>query len=919
MKKNKAPITITAPVRKIDRLLFLGSPKALIEKTYRNQNIYFNVRGARSYGSLGWNTNNNAASKFAHLEYNKLGTTVTLSKDLELNFIHNAQSSEFKKASPSSGIKINNKGGIDFHCIGTITGGLKFSLNILEYDNNSDRMGIARVPLNKEFRYMPNAQVKKIVLNLRLEGKGRLFLKEIKIDFDSKKELKTSNQTNDSFESATNAKANVGVIPSLYRATQSKPHTLKNTRIAGIMDPFTQHSYENECDVLQLHPESWQQQLIDFAPHFVFIESAWQGLDSLWKTKISHNSVELQAILSWCNGQKIPTLLWNKEDPVHYGTFLKVAQQVDYIFTTDIDCIPKYKHDCNTENVFLLPFAAQTKNHNPIESFPRKDGFCFAGSYYLRYPERQKDIAMLTETVSKFEQLEIYDRNFDNDHPHYKFPESFSKYIVGTLPFEKIDVAYKGYKYGINLNTIKESQSMFARRVFELMASNTIVVSNFSRGMRRLFGDLVISSDKNTEIQKKLKPLIEDDIHYKKHRLLALRKVMSEHTYKHRLSYLLETVKDWHLKEESKSIVILGIARSANDIENLKLQFIRQSYADKFLCIYLQGPNDTLEMHSDDILITSNNKTILEKIDCANYIGIFSATDYYGENYLLDSILATNYSDADGIGKHCYYHFADEQLELSNSSAQYQDTSELLLHRSIMRSTFFSEEKFKEFVRKPENVKLTIPLKLLALDEFNYCSNVQNISPTQYQEMVDDLKVFNCGTATSPLYNVANRLPASESDRQSANPEQVVVTAAELHESIPQPTSSRVSLTVKNDELLIESKLDEEQHAYLYCEQYYLREDLNLRTNSEFQAISDLGDNHVKVVFEFFDDEKNKLSHHMGAVGEAMAMAIPNECQYVRLGLRLLGTGCTNISNICLLYTSPSPRDLSTSRMPSSA
>ena len=31
------------------------------------------------------------------------------------------------------------------------------------------------------------------------------------------------------------------------------------------------------------------------------------------------------------------------------------------------------------------------------------------------------------------------------------------------------------------------------------------------------------------------------------------------------------------------------------------------------------------------------------------------------------------------------------------------------------------------------------------------------------------------------------------------------------------------------------------------------------------------------------------------------------------------GLGKTTLSNICLLYTSPSPRDLSTSRMPSSA
>ncbi|MBL3684624.1 glycosyltransferase (plasmid) [Sinorhizobium meliloti] len=81
------------------------------------------------------------------------------------------------------------------------------------------------------------------------------------------------------------------------------------------------------------------------------------------------------------------------------------------------------------------------------------------------------------------------------------------------------------------MNTIKQSQTMFARRVFELLASNTVVVSNFSRGVRLLFGDLVISSDDAAELHRRLKPFCANDIDYRKFRLLGLRKVMEEHTY----------------------------------------------------------------------------------------------------------------------------------------------------------------------------------------------------------------------------------------------------------------------------------------------------------------------------------------------------------------------------------------------------
>ena len=37
------------------------------------------------------------------------------------------------------------------------------------------------------------------------------------------------------------------------------------------------------------------------------------------------------------------------------------------------------------------------------------------------------------------------------------------------------------------------------------------------------------------------------------------------------------------------------------------------------------------------------------------------------------------------------------------------------------------------------------------------------------------------------------------------------------------------------------------------------------------------------------------------------------------LALLFFSPACQKVSNPCLLYTSPSPRDLSTSRMPSSA
>ena len=98
-----------------------------------------------------------------------------------------------------------------------------------------------------------------------------------------------------------------------------------------------------------------------------------------------------------------------------------------------------------------------------------------------------------------------------DDHPDYTFPENFHSNIIGTLSFEDINLAYKGYDLALNLNTIKNSQTMFARRVFELIASNTLVFSNFSRGIKTLFGDLIFCSDSGVEILEKYTSLTQKD------------------------------------------------------------------------------------------------------------------------------------------------------------------------------------------------------------------------------------------------------------------------------------------------------------------------------------------------------------------------------------------------------------------------
>jgi hypothetical protein len=141
--------------------------------------------------------------------------------------------------------------------------------------------------------------------------------------------------------------------------------SLGEIKVACVMDEFTFHSYNPECQLFQLSPEHVVDELQAFNPDLLFIESAWRGKDNRWDRKIGTLSEELRAALQWCRERNIPSIFWNKEDPIHFETFLTTAQQFDYVFTTDIDCIARYKAALGHERVYLLPFACQPGIHNP--------------------------------------------------------------------------------------------------------------------------------------------------------------------------------------------------------------------------------------------------------------------------------------------------------------------------------------------------------------------------------------------------------------------------------------------------------------------------------------------------------------------------------------------------------------------------
>lgn len=672
---------------------------------------------------------------------------------------------------------------------------------------------------------------------------------------------------------------------------------VKQLRVAGVMDEFTFHSYDPECELLQLHPEHCIEQLERFKPHILFIESAWQGFEQLWKLKISTNGPEINACIDWCKRNGVPTLFWNKEDPVHFGTFIPLAKQVDYVFTTDIDCVPKYKAHVGHDQVYFLPFAAQPKTHNPIEIFDRKDAFNFAGSYYLRYPERQRDFAALINAVKDLRPVEIYDRNADNPHPHYTFPDEYKPMILGKLPFAEIDKAYKGYRYGINMNTIKQSQTMFARRVFELLASNTVVVSNFSRGVRLLFGDLVIASDNQKQLAERMEPIVNDELRYRKLRLLGLRKVMTEHTYAQRLAYIRAKLTGQSVKSVQPQVVLLAQAADEQEQQRLLCSFQRQCYENKQLYLIVAESNSTT-FDSSVIRFSSVQEAYdaVDQLSADVLVGGLHPDDYYGEQYLTDLALASTYSTASAFGKAARYKVESGALTLMGDAQQYRNVDTLCLRFALIRCRVLREDmQGRMLTNLAEQVVQCA--QSLAIDEFNYVENGALLAESECATALD-LVVTDKGVSFGEhLATVAESLPASlnESAADSSNLPQL--DAAALLDWIP--AKSGVALSLEKNALKVVSTLKPGQHAYLYSRSARTRQEMNLLLNSQFHLCSEQTFS-MRTVFEFQDQHGKKISHQMNAPGDKHALAIPAHCTKVRFGLRVEGPGTATIEKLIL-------------------
>ena len=535
-------------------------------------------------------------------------------------------------------------------------------------------------------------------------------------------------------------------------------------RIAAIMDDFTYASFEHEAIITQLTPTGWQQELESASPELLFVESAWRGVDALWTNKIAGVPQELKDIVAYCRQRNIPTVFWNKEDPVHLAHFLKAASLFDVVFTTDMDSIRLYQSALGHSRVFLLPFAAQPIFNNPIEEYERQDKFNFAGSYYHDYKERCRNFDAIMEATTSFRDVDIYDRNYHKNVPKkFRYPERYQKYIKGSLPYSEIDKAYKGYIYAITMNTIKFSSTMFARRAFELVASNTVTVGNYAKGVKTFLGDLTIASDSKDAITKQLERITASELNVSKYRLLGLRRVMAQHTYAERLKRVMSKVfSDAQEAPHDNRVAVVAHVTSQQQVDSVVASYSRQDVADKKLLLICD--DDTLVMPKFvKAVVRSDDKQSVEKLlqqTDSTLLSVFDPAMFYGKYYLTDLILATLYTDVAIIGKAAFF-TKDKNFTMKHADTQYHAGVKLKITNALFAKNYLASLSVAQLTKDIASQKTYSGKDLtLSIDGFNLCAST-DLTKEEIQDVEGYLEVDE-GLTISEIYSRADAISSDK-------------------------------------------------------------------------------------------------------------------------------------------------------------
>lgn len=451
-------------------------------------------------------------------------------------------------------------------------------------------------------------------------------------------------------------------------------------RVGVILDEFSAEALRWEWDQVELTPDRWRSQVRNPPIGLLFVESAWAGSGGAWRHALTGSRAPTQAlreVVAWCRERGVPTVFWNKEDPVHHEDFIDTAALFDWVATTDVGMAGAYRERLGHDRVFTMPFAAASWIHNPVRPRGRAArDVAFAGMFFAhKFPERREQMDLLLGAAAEVSPrmprgLEIFSR-FHGGDERYQFPPPLDSFVRGALSYRQALAAYREFKVFLNVSSVPDSTTMCPRRIFEISACATPVVSTPTPAITAIFPpEELVTVSEPEEARWVLRALVGNDEWRDRMGHLAARRVLSEHTYRDRVDDLVGRLGLPEHQVTDPSVSILVSTNRPAQVEHVLRTVAQQQGLQPQLVLLAHGfEHDPTHRHTaaelgltDPVFLTADAGQSLGA--CLNacleaasgdVVAKMDDDDLYGPHYLADQLRALDYSGADLVGKHAHH------------------------------------------------------------------------------------------------------------------------------------------------------------------------------------------------------------------------------------------------------------------------
>lgn len=538
-----------------------------------------------------------------------------------------------------------------------------------------------------------------------------------------------------------------------YPKVDSKFKKQYEIKFISILDEISHTSFDSEFMLFQLNKASFETQIKGSTSLGLLLESCWKGNFGAWEyaftsPSLQHqNAQNLLKAIDIAKDRNLPVIFWNKEDPMHYDKFLPISSKCDVIFTTDSNKVEDYQRDVPNAKVETMLFAANINICNPANRFrEEQENICFAGSYYGQgHDDRKKQMDALLPTIIKFKGA-IYDRMSQLDNDRYAYPRKYCSFIRPAVPFREIVDVYRKFKIFLNVNTITESPTMMSRRVYELLACGTPVISTPSLAIDEQFKGIVQVAANAIEANKIAKHLLENEWEWLRLSHLGYREVMLKHTYEHRAIQIANALGK-NIQQEIPLASIVMATKRPQFIDRIVENICKQTYKNIEYIAVLQDYTDEqvqeleqriknsgkklaniifIRNNSDDTLGARLNQGIVASK--GEYIAKFDDDDFYLPNYLQDMLIPFKFSNNKYgvVGKKEIFVYLENQDQtfLRYKNHRHSETDFVAGPTLVFPRKIFDDIKFGDLNRgEDSNILEKIKkkgMKVYATDSFNF-------------------------------------------------------------------------------------------------------------------------------------------------------------------------------------------------------